>query len=658
MQTIKKKRLTSILILACVLIASMVAVPSISAYSPYPLQPSDTPVQDALSYLESQQQLDGSIGGFANTAWIAMAIAAAGEDPNSWNAGGDSMVDYLAANAGSAASPTDYARMILAVTASEQDPTAFGGIDFVNLLTSEYDGSQIGSTTALNDDAWGIMALISAGVGQTDPMIANSASFIKANQNTDGGWGWAVGQPSDADSTAAPVMALVAAGEPISSEAIQDALAYIKSSQMDNGGFESWGSTNADTNAWCICAIVSANEDPTSAEWQSGTGNDPVDDLADLQNPDGSFNWQEGNPGLAVEKTTACSAQALLGQPYPVKVLSSPNEVTIAVRVEAEADTVWSGQVTVRDSTIVDDQGGSHYLPNPTALGALHEASQLGSFPYTVRDFGWGLAITSVDGIGNWEAGPWWLFRIDGSSAQVGADAFELNSTSPPSPPHHELLFYQSVTSSEMPLAIEVDKTEVAVDEVFNATITYYDDDSQTWAPLEGATVHADGEFITGPDGGTAISVDHATTVEVFAEATGYVRSERIDVTVGGGTGSEPASSGTLTLGATIIPAVAIEITPSNLNFGVLGPRDVSEAQQITINNVGAWNVRVTAEVGDEADGLFLEGMRLDGESWSSYEATLPRSASEQTEATLEVPGTYSGVGDVEGYLILWAEEA
>ena len=642
-------------LLICALIASILVARAVVAFAPYPLQPTDSEVANALDFLRGEQQADGSIGGFGDSAWVVMAIAAAGEDPHDWTSGGGtSIVDYLAANAGSAGLATDYARMTLAITAAEEDPSNFGGVDFVTLLEAEYDGSQIGSATALNDDVWGVMALISAGVSPSAGIIVNSAAFIKANQNTDGGWGWAVGQPSDADSTAAPIMALIAAGEPQASTVIQDALAFLKSTQMDDGGFESWGSTNADTDAWCIDAIVAAGEDPTSASWQSGGGNDPVDHLVSLQNPDGSFNLQPGDPGLSIEKTTASAIVALLGKPYPVKVMAQA--VTIGVRIEGLTSTVWSGEVTVSDSTIIDDQGGSHYLPNPTALGALDEASQAGGFTYVVHDWGWGLSINAIDGVGDWTNGPWWLYRVDGASAQVGADAFQLNMTSPPAPPHNEVLFYATNTFSELPLKIALDKTVVAVDEQFTATVTYYDDNTQAWVPLEGATVHADQDYLTGPDGTATITVDHDATIEVYAEMDGYIRSNKVTVIVGSGVG--PTSEAEVSLAATIISAISIEVDPSQIDFGILGPRDTSDPHQITITNTGAWGVLVTAEVTDDADGLFVEGLHLDGSLWDLFEATIARDSFQHTQATLTVPEFYSGVGPMEGALVFWATEA
>ncbi|MEM2123201.1 MAG: hypothetical protein QXE79_06155, partial [Candidatus Bathyarchaeia archaeon] len=60
-----------------------------------------TPVSEALAYLRSVQADDGGIGDFASSAWAAMAIAAAGEDPHKWRKGeGPSIVDYLRTNGG------------------------------------------------------------------------------------------------------------------------------------------------------------------------------------------------------------------------------------------------------------------------------------------------------------------------------------------------------------------------------------------------------------------------------------------------------------------------------------------------------------------------------------------------------------------------------
>ena len=205
-----KRRFTTVisLLVACVLLlVPLLSAPVLGAVS-YPLQNSDPEVADALDYLRGEQATSGSISDFSSSAWVVMAIAAAGEDPHDWQVDTNpSIVDYLVANASSAASSTDYARMLLAIAAADEDPTNFGGINFISLLESTYDGTQIGDDSLLNDDFWGVMGLIAAGESPSSEVITDSVTFIKSNQNIDGGWSWGVGQASDVDDTAAAIMA-------------------------------------------------------------------------------------------------------------------------------------------------------------------------------------------------------------------------------------------------------------------------------------------------------------------------------------------------------------------------------------------------------------------------------------------------------------------
>jgi iron complex transport system substrate-binding protein len=312
------------LLLTLVLVLSVVLPVSILARTTYPLQATDAEVANALTYLHGEQTADGGIGGFAPSAWVTMAIAAAGEDPHDWKVEGNSVVDYLAANASDADSATDYARMILAIEVANEDPASFGGRNFIELLEDSYDGTQIGDTSLLNDDFWGVMALISAGESPGSEIVANSVAFIKGNQNTtDGGWSWAVEGDSGVDDTAAAIMALIAVGEDSNSSVITDGLAYIKSQQTDNGGFLSWGATNAETDSQAIDAIVAAGQDPASDAWTK-SGKNPVDDLLSFRQDSGQFYWQIDNPGAWPSKTTASAIPALLGKPYSAKVSIQP----------------------------------------------------------------------------------------------------------------------------------------------------------------------------------------------------------------------------------------------------------------------------------------------------------------------------------------------
>ncbi len=642
------------------LVLPLILISPAEAAGPYPYSSGSTEVADALDYLRGQQGTDGGIGDFTESAWAVMAIAAAGEDPNSWQVDSNpTVVDYLADNAGSATTGNDYARTILAIAAADLDPTDFGGRDFLYLLEDTHDGAQFGNASYLNDDFWGVMGLVAAG---RDPakssIIQDSVAFILANQSSvDGGWSWGVGGESDVDNTAAAVMALIAAGESASSTPIADALDYIKSAQVESGGFESWGSTNSATDSWGIASIAAAGQDPTDAGWQSGTGNDPVDDLlAFRDSTDGFFLWTQATPSSLVQMTSYAIV-ALLGEPYPVAVLppTDTEGVTIDVRIEGPSSTVWAGTVTVSDSTIYDDEGGEHYFADPTALGALDEAATLGGFDYTLRDFGWGVALTGIDGEGDWDAGPWWMFIVDGASPSMGADSFILDQSSPPSPPHGEVLFALSSTFAEIPLKVEVDDTTPEVNDPFTVTVTEYDADLGDWKPTADATVHADQSYTTGQNGTVALSIDQDMTVDVYAEKDGYIRSNRVRVIIGEGS----ALGGSIAVGMTvdIVPAISFAVSPNLIDFGNLGPRDSSAPKSINIINQGSWDLKITVTVIDSAQGLYVQGLEMDDEQWQSFSVILGKAGTKQCEAVLTVPATYPGVGTKEGTIIFWAED-
>lgn len=656
------RRFLTVLLISALLLPGLLTTP-VAAAGAYPYNPGDSVISDALNYLRSQQDSTGKINSFSASAWVVMAIAAAGEDPNDWKVSSNpSIVDYLANNADSADSANAYAKMIMAAVAAGEDPADFGGRDFVALLEAEHNNNQIGDDTLLNDDFWGVMALVAAGQDPaSSTIIQDSVAFILANQSTaDGGWGWGIGFDSDVDDTAAAIMALIAAGQSLGSDAVSDGLDYIASTQIDNGGFESWGSTNADTDAWGICSIAAAGQDP--ADWDSGLGNDPVDDLLSLQqsggDDDGAFYWQDGTPGMSPASTTACAIIALVGDYFPVAVLEvEPEEgVTVNVRIEGEDENIWYGSVTVDQSWITADNSQIEYhLEDPTALGALDEAAEEGDFSYETTDEWGSLFVTSIDGEeGEGMAG--WLYRVDYVSPSVGAADFILDETSPPDPPHDEVLFYYGLWD-DIPLKLEVDNIAPDAGDSFTVTVSEYDDDMAEWYEIEDATVYADTEYTTDENGEVEITIYHDTTIDVYAEKEGYIRSNPVTVTVGEGS-SQQSEGQNVHMTVDIIPAISFSVDPDYINFGVLGPRDISQPVAITLTNLGAWKLLITAVVSDNAENLYVDGLVINSLKWNQFEGTVRRSKSEELTVTLTVPETYSQTGNQNGTIIFWASES
>lgn len=462
-----------------------------------------------------------------------MAIAAAGEDPHNWKkSDGKSIVEYLIENKGQLNFnvPTDVARFILAMTAAAEDPRNINGTNFVEILEGFFNNSQIGSPSQLNDDFWGVMALVSAGENVSSTIIRGSVNFIKTHQNADGGWSWAVGVTSDVDDTAAAIMALVSAGEDPESNTIVKALQHLKNQQQSNGGFPCWGVVNSASDSWAIDAICSVGQDP--ADWKVDNIN-VLDHLLSLQNADGSFNWTTTTPDNKA-LMTSYAVVALCRRHYPT------NGLHIYTRIEGKQSTIWRRTVFVAASIIVDDTGESHYLPKPTVLGALDKAAEIGSFTYKVRQTAYGLYVYAI--AGEEAAGlVGWMYRVDYYMPYVGMADFEWNITSPPNPPHKELLIYYGEWTY-LPLKVWVDKTEVHFGENITVRVMCYNDTSGSWQPVEAATVHfLHRTYTTNATGYVAIIVRYDPPL--WAEKAGYIRSDVIEVKISTNSAGSTATS-------------------------------------------------------------------------------------------------------------------
>jgi len=123
--------------------------------------------------------------------------------------------------------------------------------------------------------------------------------------------------------------------------------------------------------------------------------------------------------------------------------------------------------------------------------------------------------------------------------------------------------------------------------------------------------------------------------------------------------GSQTAASGqTVQLGATILPAVSLEVTPDAVDFGTLAPGGQSDTQMLTLSNAGSCTITVTSSVTDSAADLFIYGVLLDSDSWSAFSRSIANGGAVDAGVVLDVPDEYAGVGIQEGVLIFWAETA
>jgi hypothetical protein len=94
---------------------------------------------------------------------------------------------------------------------------------------------------------------------------AQAVDFMKGVQNADGGWSWNEwSTSSEVQHTATCVQALLAAGEPVTSSEMSSALAFIESAENSDGGYgyQVGDASDVDTTAFVIQSLLSAGKEP------------------------------------------------------------------------------------------------------------------------------------------------------------------------------------------------------------------------------------------------------------------------------------------------------------------------------------------------------------------------------------------------------------
>lgn len=638
----------------------------------YPMNASDTEIANSLDYFKSQQDSDGCIGGFSTSAWVISAVTAAGEDPSSseWSTGDNSLVDCIKKDAlwfdDPGRTATDFERQIIAIVAADKDPKNFNGLDYVAKLKSMYNHgeAQMGSSTLLNDDFWGVIALICAGEPASSTEIQGMVNFIESNQGTDNGWSWGTGQSSDADSTATAIMALVSAGKPKTETNIENAIDYLKTQQhSSSAGFVSWGQANPDSTSYAIESIAAVEQDPTSAEWDKN-GTNPVDYILDWQQADGGFSNPYANPELTSSGwTTANAVNALLGKPHPVKTIQQATSHTMAIRIEAPDQTILDTEIELPDSIDFTSSNSqtTYTLTEPSLLMGLLQAGKENSFSVSISDEWYPAMGFYVNGVAGYDASglDGWNIRVDyHSTGFTSVNSFIWQESSPPNPPHEKAVWFYGDWNASA-LRITAGSTEANAGENVDVTVEYFHKDEGKWHPLEGATVKGASSEQTTDDLGTAtITFSSGGAKQVYAEKPDgkYFRSEKLEFSVDGG----EQTSSDVRMTSVIIPAVSFSVNPLSIDFGSFGPGYNVSGTKLTLKNSGSWNLKIEAEVTDSEGTLYTKNLLLDANPWDIFLMGLTADPGdfvhESTVSTsLDTPENYSGTGTETGTLTFWA---
>lgn len=593
----------------------LVTLTVLSSFTINPVAAGDT--NAAVSYLKTQTV----------NAWVAMALAAAGET-----------VDVSSLKTVSGDKATDYAAAILGLTANNKDPRSYPASDFVKILKDHYNNGQIGETTLVNDDIFGILALISAGVPSSDTVIANSKAFILSHQNNDGGWSFASSGASDTNDTASAIEALLAAGVTKTDAAITKAINYLKSAQNSDGGFpydpvSQWGTdTDSASTAWVISAVSAIGEDAHS--WTKDNHN-PIDALLTLQAPSGFFRYQTGiEPDSFTSVSTSYALVALSGKSYPVAKFTA-NYPTVSFRIAGKDSDLCVGDASA-----------------PNALKLVEIVSTTCGFTYRIAQMSFG---PYLDQIGNDVAAGavGWMYNANDVSPDVGAADYQLKD-------NDSVLWHFNDFNDKL-TRISLNEQQIDTGAAVTATVESFD--GSTWSALAGATVHfGNSVATTDSNGKTTITSLADGAYKLYATKDGFVRTESESLTVGASVAQEIDLSATLSGSgggnssnpgnSSISFTLAQQDGVSGLGFGAV-TRGVPMSKNVKIENKGQVNMHIEGSV--TGDNLFKSYLTIGNAPWRNYSDTINKNDSRNVSVGLTVPETYSSGGTKTGKLTFWA---
>lgn len=573
------------------------------------------PINQVLAY--NQDTLSAYLGDHNTSPWSVMALKSLGssniEANHLKNVNSNEAIAYTAP--------------ILAITALGQNPRSFGQTDYVAALNNFYTQGQIGDPNLLNDDIFGLLALISAGENAESTIINDLKNSINTHQNNDGGWGFMIDSSSDTNITAAALLALKASGSSVN-QGTQNALDYLRSKQNNDGGFsyDGTGASDAASTAWVLWSLNAWQIDQNTWTKENNTARQF---LEGLQNDAGYFSYQAGEEANNFTPiTSSYAAIALAGKYLPINIISNSTEIAeFDFRIEGSDHTVCQGKA----------QG-------PTALDLVKNASQLCNFSYHITDTSYG---PYLDKIGTDQASGMdgWMYLVNYQSPSVGAAEYQLQG-------NDSVLWYFGAFDWQLS---QVLLSSAQINSGQSVTVTVNFLQGNQWLPLPEASIiygtqtvnsNAQGQAqISAPDG----------YYKIYAEKNGYIRSEKQLLKIGQVSGANVSLKVTVSQQGDVLPPndlISFVVEPGNVDFGYLKAGQ-SKQQNITIRNNGTNNLQIESTV--NGDSLFLNNLTINSQPWSLFATPVASGQNISLPIKITIPNNYQNIGEKTGEITFWS---
>lgn len=258
----------------------------------------------ALTWMEGQQQADGSFPGFGAGSSVDALLAfvsaqdnreAGHEDLRTYTQAGSKLISFLESKVGELAkTPGGAGKLLLAVSADGLNGKAFGGTDLVATINASYDAKTGHYGADVIGHAFAILGLVAA--GETVPVEA--AQFLANAQGPEGGWAFSGDTKpgaADTNTTAVVLQALIAMQVGTSDPTIDRAFKWLTAQQNADGGFpyQKGGEFGSDSDVNSTAYVAQAFK---ALSYEEGAGS-AKSFIRSMQLPSGAFQWTKAEAG-------------------------------------------------------------------------------------------------------------------------------------------------------------------------------------------------------------------------------------------------------------------------------------------------------------------------------------------------------------------------
>ncbi|MFA6999640.1 MAG: prenyltransferase/squalene oxidase repeat-containing protein [Candidatus Paceibacterota bacterium] len=196
-------------------------------------------IENALKFLEVNENVDGSFNSPLYTDWVAVGIA--GTENKIIK---EKLIKYYKENNLESNLVTDNERRAMALMALGINPYNGTKINYIEKIVRSFDGEQFGDKTGDNDDIFALIVLRNAGYNEKDEIIVKDINYLLSKQASDGSYG-------SVDMTGATLQALRDFKDIKGVDvAISKGEGYLIAKQEKDGGFG-----NSFSTAWVLQAM-------------------------------------------------------------------------------------------------------------------------------------------------------------------------------------------------------------------------------------------------------------------------------------------------------------------------------------------------------------------------------------------------------------------